>query len=52
MRKWLSLLLAALLVLSLCACGQTAQEPEPVQTPAEEPSAEPISAAIAAAAIT
>ena len=52
MRKWLSLLLAALLVLSLCACGQTAQEPEPVQTPAEEPSAEPISAAIPQPAAT
>lgn len=40
MKKYLSLLLALVLVFALCACGQT-ETPAPTEAPAADPAAEP-----------
>ena len=39
MKKLISLILAAILLLSLCACGETAADPETTTTPTTEPAA-------------
>ena len=43
MKKLIAMLLALVMLLALCACGQTAAPAEqPTAAPAEEPAAEPV----------
>lgn len=43
MKKLIAMLLALVMLLALCACGQTAAPAEqPTTAPAEEPAAEPV----------
>ena len=42
MKKLIAMLLALVMLLALCACGQTAAPAEQPAAPAEDPAAEPV----------